>query len=196
MLHVLEQQQRRQLVDQHPCLTASRPCCDDDAPGLLVGDNLHLPGRQLPENLVVFLRRDVTLDLAEPFALEILGDELLVVHLEIVLHKPESLIVVSDHEVGILAYDVHLLDFLLVELVEHPVVADFEFRAVLHPMNCHGIVKHEESSFKLHQPNLQQKEECLLHVGKLKGIEASKQGLAALLQCHEQLHDRELHRRI
>ena len=65
---------------------------------------------------------DVALNLIYPFALEILLDEMLIVHLKVILNILQSSVIVLHHKVGILAYDVYLLYFLLVKFIEHPVV--------------------------------------------------------------------------
>ena len=118
MLDIFEQKQRCQFVDQYSGFAAAGSGRNHDAVGLFVGDDLHLSRGERPEELLVFLGRQVALDLVDAFAAEVFCDETPVVHLEIVLHELQRRIVVLDHQISILAHDVDLLDLLFVEGVE------------------------------------------------------------------------------
>ena len=69
--------------------------------------------------------------------------------MEIVLNILQGRMVISHHQIGIFAYNMHLLDFQLVEFVEHPVVVLLISRfVVLYSLDIHGIIKYQETTFK------------------------------------------------
>ena len=109
-------------MHQHTCLSAARPGSHNDTTGVLVGDYLHLAFRQLTEQLFVFRRRQVALYFAYALSLEIFCDELLIIHLEIILHILQRCAVTANHQIGVFTDDMHLLDFLFVKIIEHAVV--------------------------------------------------------------------------
>ena len=83
-------------MDQYSGFAAAGSGRNHDAVGLFVGDDLHLSRGERPEELLVFLGRQVALDLVDAFAAEVFCDETPVVHLEIVLHELQRRIVVLD----------------------------------------------------------------------------------------------------
>ena len=87
MLDIFKQEQRCQFVDQYTGLATAGSSRNHDAEGFLVGDDLHLSRRERPEELFVFLGRQVALDLVDALAAEVFRNEAPVVHLEIVLYE-------------------------------------------------------------------------------------------------------------
>ena len=91
----------------------------------------------------------VTLYLVCSVSFEIFYDKLSVVHLEIVLNILQGRMIIFYHQIGIFAYNMHLLDFQLVEFVEHPIVVLLVSRlVVLYSLDIHGIIKYQKSAFK------------------------------------------------
>ena len=90
---------------------------------------------------MIFLRRDIAFYFQETLSFEILGDKILVINLEIVLHILQSGIVVFHHHIGVLTNDMDLLLLLFIELIQHAVilfgVTIFRF---FQPMDLHGVV--------------------------------------------------------
>ena len=142
-------------MDQYTGLAAAGSGRNHDAVGLLVGDDLHLSLGERPEELFVFLGRQVTLDLVDALAAEVFRNEAPVVHLEVVLYELQRRVVVLDHQIGILAHDVDLLDLLLVEGIEQPVVVDLVARLVVFdPADVHRVVEDQKPPFELQRSDL------------------------------------------
>ena len=74
--------------------------------------------REFTKEFVVFGWSDILIYLCTPFFLEILIDELAEVHCEVVVHKSKCSIVVTNHQVGILTYDMDLAYTLFVEFIQ------------------------------------------------------------------------------
>ena len=147
----------------------------------------------LSEKLLVFLRCQVALDLAHPLALEIFRDEFPVVHLEIVLHVLQGRLVVFHHQVGVFAHDMHLLDFLSIELVEHTVVVLLvSGLVVFYPSDVHGVVEHKESAFEFERADFRQVQEGLFHVFQLQVFKMTEEGVGACFDLVQEFDHGEL----
>ena len=181
-------------MDQHTGLAATGSSRNHDAVGLLVGDDLHLSRGERPEELFVFLGRQVALDLVDALAAEVFRNEAPVVHLEVVLYELQRRVVVLDHQIGILAHDVDLLDLLLVEGVEQPVVVDLVARlVVLDPADVHRVVEDQKAPFELQRSDLREIEKCLLDLAQLQVVPPEEHRPVIGLELIQQLDDRELH---
>ena len=142
-------------MNQNTRLAASRTCSHYNDTRFLVGDYLHLLFRELIEKLLILLACYITFYLLYTFALEIFLNKGFVVHLEIIVYILQRRIIVAHHKVGILAYDMHLLYLLSVELVEHSIIFLLVTQfVVLQTTDIHGVVKHKEAAFKLQSANL------------------------------------------
>ena len=65
------------------------------------------------------------------------------------LHILQGGIVIPYHQVGIFAHDVNLLNLLLVEFIEHPIVFLLVAQArLLDAANRHRIVEYQKSSLR------------------------------------------------
>ena len=174
MFYILKQQERRQFMNQHPCLSTSRPRRHDNAARHVVGNDFLLLFRQLGEEFLIFSRCDVSLDFTASLPFEIFGNETFVVHLEIVAHILLCRSIVTHHQVGIFAHDMHLLDFLLVELVEHAVVLQFVAQLIFfQPADGHCLIQHHETTIQFQRTDVRQIQERLLHfihLGILKRV--------------------------
>ena len=69
--------------------------------------------RQFSKQLVVFFWRDIPDDLCGPLSLEVFCDEFFEIQMKIILNKLQCGVVILYHQIGVFAYDVDLLDFLL-----------------------------------------------------------------------------------
>ena len=195
MLHVFEQQQRRKLMHKHSRLATARPSRHHNTARLMVLDNLFLSRGQLPEKLAVFGWSKVAVYFFYAISLEVLAYELSIVHLKVVVHILQGSVIVANHQIGVFAYYMYLLNLLLVELVERVVVVLLITQAiVLQPANVHGIVEHKKSAFELQRPNLRQVEQRLLHILQLQVGGVEEQHLPIRLNVVKQFHYRELHR--
>ena len=141
-------------MHQHPCFTTAWTSCYDDAVRLLVGDNLHLCFRQQLKQLLIFLRCEIPFYFSDTLTFEILSHKVLVICLEVILHILQCRIIISHHQIGIFANDMNLLNFLLVEFVQHSVVFLLvsEF-AVFYSANVHSVVEHQKSAFEFQRTN-------------------------------------------
>ena len=154
VLHILKHQYGRKLMHKHPRLSAARSGGYYDTAGFLVIDDFHLSRRKLPEELVVFGRRQIAFDFLDTLTLEVLGYEFPVIHPEVVADVGESGIVVLHHKVCVLPDNVDLLDFLSVELIQHLVVIFLVLElGILYTADIHSIVYHEESAFYFQRSN-------------------------------------------
>ena len=107
----------------------------------------------------------------------------MVVHLEIILHILQGCIIISNHQVGIFAHNVYLLNLLLVEFIEHPVIFLFVSQAkFLGALNCHRIVENQKTSLQLHGSYLGEIEQGFLHVFQLQGREVGEKRLVVGFQ--------------
>ena len=196
VLDVFEQQQGRELVDQDAGLAAAGAGGDDDARRPLVADDGPLGGRERAEELLVLARGDVPVDFRQAIALEVLGDELAEIHLEVVPHVPQGGGVVLHHQVGVFADDVDLPDLLLVELVEHPVVLDLV--PVFHvgeTVDFHGVVDDQEAALQLHGADFREVEQRVLDFVDAEGAALGEQrAFPPRGEFLQQLRDRELDR--
>ena len=98
MLDIFEQKQRCQFVDQYSGFAAAGSGRNHDAVGLFVGDDLHLSRGERPEELLVFLGRQVALDLVDAFAAEVFCDETPVVRSKDFLSKYEKVHAFLDND--------------------------------------------------------------------------------------------------
>ena len=100
----------------------------------------------------------------------------MVVHLEVILHILQGGVVIPDHQVGIFAHDMYLLNLLLVEFIEHAIIflliAEAKFLGAL---NRHRIVEYQESSFQLHGSYLGEVEQGFLHIFQLQRREVGEE---------------------
>ena len=181
-------------MNQHPRLPAARTGRYHDATRFLVRDDFHLTLRQLPEKLLILHRSQIPLNLVRPLPFEIFDNKLLVIHLEIIPDILQCRPVILYHQIGIFAHDMHLLDFLLVELVQHPIV----FLLVPQPVilqapYLHGIVQDQETTLQLDCANLGQVQESLFHIPYLRFAKlAEKRGGIRLLHLRKEFQHREL----
>ena len=144
--------------------------------------------------MTVFCRSQVPFYLAKTLALEIFAYKLPVVHLEVVLHILQCRVIVANHQVGIFAHDMHLLNLLFVELVKHPVVILLvALFAVLQPFDIHSIIEHKEPAFQFQRINLLQVQQRLFYFWQPYITESTKQRLLTALQLVQQFDDRELY---
>ena len=91
----------------------------------------------------------------------------------------------------------YLLNLLLVELVQHPVILLFVARLIiLYPLDIHRIVKHQETTFQLESPNLRQIQKCFFHIFQLQIFHSTKKRLRTRFQLIQEFHHRELHGRL
>ena len=113
-------------------------------------DDLGLSVREFPEQLTIFFRRDVTVNLYRPFALEIGLDELSEIHLKVVAHKAQRGLIIPYHQVGVLSHNMNLLYFLAVILIQHPVILRLITAAVVldQPFEFHAVVEHQKAAFE------------------------------------------------
>ena len=91
----------------------------------------------------------------------------------------------------------HLLNLLLIELVQHPVILLFVARLIiLYPLDVHRIVKYQETTFQLESPNLRQIQKCFFHIFQLQIFHSAKKRLRTRFQLIQEFHHRELHGRL
>ena len=194
MLHILKQQERSQLAYQHKCLAAAGTCGHHDTLGDIVGDDFVLAVGKAVEQLMIMRRRDVARYLFGPVALEIFPHKQLVVHLEIVTHIPQGRLIVAHHQIGILSHDMHLLDFLLVELIKHAIILFLELQApVFFPPYLHGLIEHKETTLYLERAYHREIEQCLLDIFQLQRRRIKEKRFHTHLGFFQQLHHRERH---
>lgn len=104
-----------------------------------------------------------------------------------------SSVLIAYHQVGIFAHDVYLLNLLLVEFIEHPIVFLLVAQArLLDAANRHRIVEYQESSLQLHGSYLGEIEQGFLHVLQLQGKEVGEERLLAGFQIVQKFDDRKL----
>ena len=137
-------------MDQYSGFAAAGSGRNHDAVGLFVGDDLHLSRGERPEELLVFLGRQVALDLVDAFAAEVFCDETPVVHLEIVLHELQRGIVVTDHEVCVFAHNVDLPDLLFVELIQEAIVIYLVFDSIVRDqtLDLHTVIQDKKTALQ------------------------------------------------
>ena len=91
----------------------------------------------------------IALNFILSLTLKIFGYELAIVHLKIILYIAQRRIIIFNHKIGILAHDMHLLDFLLVEGIEHTIVFHLVSQlGILDTTYVHGVIQYQEPSFQ------------------------------------------------
>ena len=104
-------------MHQHTRLAAARTCRHNNAARLTILYYLFLTSRQLSEKLAVFGRGKIAVDFIHAIALKVLADELTIVHLKIVVHVLQGSVIVADHQIGVFAHYMYLLNLLLIEFI-------------------------------------------------------------------------------
>ena len=159
----------------------------------MVVDDFFLSLGERSEELLILRRRYVALYLCLSLALEVLCDETLVVHLKVILHILQGRVIIAYHQVGIFAHDVYLLNLLLVEFIEHPIVFLLVAQArLLDAANRHRIVEYQKSSLQLHGSYFGEIEQGFLHVFQLQGRVVGEERLLAGFQIVQKFDDRKL----
>ena len=139
-------------MHQYPRLSASRTCCDNDIFRLLVVDNLALAVREFAKEFVVFGWSDVLVNLRPALFFEILFDELAEVHCKVVVDETQRCIVVTNHQIGIFAYDMNLANALFIEFIQQTILLfAISGTCCYETSNLHGIIENDKSAFNLHQ---------------------------------------------
>ena len=179
---------------QDPCLTTARPSRYHNATRHLVWYDLLLSLRKLCKELLVFLRRDVPLNLPSPFTFEIFGDEAFVVHLKIILYIQLGGLIAAYHQIGVFTYYVNLLDLLFVELVKHTIIILLitQFH-IFQPMDSHCIIEYHEASIQLECTNIWQVKKCLFHIFYLNLLKWGEKRPPIWLELVQQVNNGELH---
>ena len=107
---------------QHARLATAWTCRHYNTTRLTVLYNLFLSSRQLSEKLAIFGRSNVAVDFIHTIALKVLADKLAIVHLKIVVHVLQGSVIVADHQIGVFAHYMYLLNLLLIEFIERTIV--------------------------------------------------------------------------
>ena len=125
--------------------------------------------------------------------LEVFRHKSLVIHLEIILHILQCCIVVANHQVGIFAYNVHLLNLLSIELIQHTIVFLLVTKTViLDATDVHGVIEYKKTSFQFQRAYLRQVEQCLFYVLQLHIPKPTEKSMFLRFEIFKQLHHREL----
>ena len=97
---------------------------------------------------MIFFRGDVSVYILYSFTFKIFCYEFLKIHLEIVLNKLKSSIIVFDHKISILSYNMYLTYFLFIELVKKTVIIYLISNLIIgyQPFYFHSIIEDEKST--------------------------------------------------
>ena len=96
------------------------------------------------------VRRNISVNLFLSITLKIFSDEFPKVHLKIVLNKLKRRIVITHHEICILAHDVDLANLLLVEFIQKTVIINLILDSVVgyKTLDFHTVIENKKSPVK------------------------------------------------
>ena len=105
---------------------------------------------------MVLFRRNVPVNFPGAFSLKIFCDKTLKIHLKIIMYKLQGGVIVLDHQIRILTYNMNLLNFLLVIFAQGTIVLGLIPDLVVknHTLDFHTVIKNQKSTFQSHGTDL------------------------------------------
>ena len=102
---------------------------------------------------MIFLGCDISIDFFCAFSFEILCNETLKIHSEIIVHKLQSGIIVLDHQICVFADNVNLLNFLFIIFTKGTIVFCLitDFVVKNQTLDLHAVIKNQKSALQLHR---------------------------------------------
>ena len=99
---------------------------------------------------MILVRRNVSIDLFRTITLKVFSDEFSKVHLKIVLNKLKCFIVITHHEICILAHYVDLANFLFVKFIQETVIIDLILNSVIgyKTLDFHAVIENKKTALK------------------------------------------------
>ena len=76
---------------------------------------------------MIFLRRYISFNIRSSFPLKIFCDKTLIFHMEVIRYELLRSFIIFYHKIGIFANDMDLLDLLLIEFIQLPIIFSFIF---------------------------------------------------------------------